>query len=101
MSVTVAFARDLARLTDEQLLQIHYEERDVAAREELVERFMPFARKLAHRYMHTTEPMPDLVQVACDRIAERHRSVRARPGQAIHGLRGADDPRRTEAAFSG
>jgi RNA polymerase sigma-B factor len=65
MSVTVASARDFARLTDEQLLQIHYEERDVAAREELVGRFMPFARKLAHRYMHTTEPMPDLVQVAC------------------------------------
>ena len=65
MSVTAAFARDLARLTDEQLLQIHYEERDVGAREELVKRFMPFARKLALRYMHTTEPAADLVQVAC------------------------------------
>jgi RNA polymerase sigma-B factor len=65
MSATIAPARDLARLTDEQLLQIHYEDRDIAARDELVQRFMPFARKLALRYMHTSEPMADLVQVAC------------------------------------
>lgn len=65
MSVTVAPARDLARLTDEQLLQIHHDDGDVAARDELVKRFMPFARKLAFRYMHTTEPAADLVQVAC------------------------------------
>lgn len=65
MSVTAAPARDLARLTDEQLLQIHHDDGDAMARDELVKRFMPFARKLALRYMHTTEPAADLVQVAC------------------------------------
>ena len=65
MSVTTAPARDLTRLTDEQLLQLHWEDRDLAARDELVKRFMPFARKLALRYVHTTEPVADLVQVAC------------------------------------
>jgi RNA polymerase sigma-B factor len=34
-------------------------------REQLVERFMPFARKLARRYTYTDEPLDDLVQVAC------------------------------------
>jgi RNA polymerase sigma-B factor len=31
----------------------------------LVQRYLPLARKLAHRYHHTGEPIDDLVQVAC------------------------------------
>jgi RNA polymerase sigma-B factor len=65
MTDMLAPARDLARLTDEQLLQVHYEDGDIAARDELAGRFMPFARKLALRYVHTSEPVADLVQVAC------------------------------------
>jgi RNA polymerase sigma-B factor len=38
--------------------------RDPAVRRELVERFLPFARKLALRYSYTDEPLDDLVQVA-------------------------------------
>jgi RNA polymerase sigma-B factor len=38
---------------------------DLAARRELVERFLPFARDLALRYSYTDEPVDDLVQVAC------------------------------------
>lgn len=64
MPATITPARDLARLTDEQLLQIHWEGGDIAARDELVRRFMPFARKLAIRYLHSREPLDDLVQVA-------------------------------------
>ena len=64
MTAATAPARDLARLTDEQLLQSHYHEHGAAAREELIRRFMPFARKLALRYLHSSEPMDDLVQVA-------------------------------------
>jgi RNA polymerase sigma-B factor len=36
---------------------------DMAAREELVHRFMPFVRDLALRYAYTDEPIDDLVQV--------------------------------------
>jgi RNA polymerase sigma-B factor len=35
-----------------------------AVREELVRRFLPLARKVARRYLGTTEPLDDLVQVA-------------------------------------
>jgi RNA polymerase sigma-B factor len=37
---------------------------DERARQELVERFLPLARKLASRYMNPYEPFDDLVQVA-------------------------------------
>jgi RNA polymerase sigma-B factor len=37
---------------------------DVAARDELFERFLPLARGLARRYHRGTEPLDDLVQVA-------------------------------------
>jgi RNA polymerase sigma-B factor len=64
MTTAIAPPRDLARLTDVQLLQSHYQDHDVATRDELVRRFMPFARKLAVRYLHSREPLDDLVQVA-------------------------------------
>ena len=65
MPATITQTRELARRTDEELLDTYYGERDLAARDELVDRFMPFARKLAVRYMHSREPLDDLVQVAC------------------------------------
>jgi RNA polymerase sigma-B factor len=37
---------------------------DPRAREMLVDRYLPLARRLARRYQHTDEPIEDLVQVA-------------------------------------
>jgi len=63
MSVT-AQTRDLARLPDEELLVAYHQDRDPDALDELVRRFIPFTRKLALRYVHSREPLDDLVQVA-------------------------------------
>jgi RNA polymerase sigma-B factor len=65
MAVTSITPHDLGRLTDEELLEVYHLDRDPTAREQLVRRFLPFARKLALRYVHSREPLDDLVQVAC------------------------------------
>jgi RNA polymerase sigma-B factor len=65
MPSTIIEAREFARQTDEELLDTHHREGDLATRAELMDRFMPFARKLAVRYVHSREPMDDLMQVAC------------------------------------
>jgi RNA polymerase sigma-B factor len=49
---------------DRRLLLRYHEHGDTAAREELVERFLPLARQLARRYQRTNEPLDDLMQVA-------------------------------------
>jgi RNA polymerase sigma-B factor len=53
-----------ARETERLLLVRYHEEGDLAAREELVESFLPLARDLALRYTYTDEPFDDLLQVA-------------------------------------
>src|ERR687895_2235328 len=53
-----------ARETERQLLVRYHHEGDLAAREELVERFLPLARDLALRYTYPDEPFDDLLQVA-------------------------------------
>jgi RNA polymerase sigma-B factor len=49
---------------DKQLFARYLETRDPAAREALVERFLPLARQLARRYQRADEPLDDLIQVA-------------------------------------
>lgn len=49
--------------TDE-LFQRWHEDHDRQARDELIERFLPLAHKLAQRYSGSREPYDDLVQVA-------------------------------------
>ena len=56
--------RAAAREIERALLIRYHREGDFAAREELVERFLPFARDLALRYAYTDEPFDDLLQVA-------------------------------------
>ena len=52
-------------LRDQRLLERYHDDGDLAARDELIERFVPLARQLASRYAYTDEPHDDLVQVAC------------------------------------
>jgi len=49
---------------DRQLLIRYHQNGDAAAREELVQRFLPLARQLARRYQRQNEPLDDLMQVA-------------------------------------
>jgi RNA polymerase sigma-B factor len=49
---------------ESELLREYAQTRDEAAREEIVRRFLPFARSLAMRYSGGVEPTEDLVQVA-------------------------------------
>ena len=49
---------------DRRLLERLHREGDQAAREALVQRFLPLARQLARRYQHGGEQLDDLVQVA-------------------------------------
>src|SRR5919106_5811971 len=56
--------RSALREVERRLLVRYHHEGDLAAREELVERFLPLARDLALRYTYTDEPFDDLLQVA-------------------------------------
>jgi RNA polymerase sigma-B factor len=56
--------RARAQVIERALAARYHRNGDLAAREELVERFMPLARDLALRYSYTDEPVEDLVQVA-------------------------------------
>jgi RNA polymerase sigma-B factor len=47
-----------------QLFEAWHRRGDRQAREELIQRFLPLARKLASRYARSNEPYDDLVQVA-------------------------------------
>ena len=49
---------------DRRLLNRYHHQGDTAARDELVERFLPLARQLARRYQRGNEPLDDLIQVA-------------------------------------
>ncbi len=52
------------RIHSNELFVRWQQDRDSRAREELVERFLPLARKLARRYSGAHEPFDDLLQVA-------------------------------------
>jgi RNA polymerase sigma-B factor len=49
---------------DRRLLERYHRHGDPAAREALVQRFLPLARQLARRYQRGSEPLDDLIQVA-------------------------------------
>lgn len=49
---------------DRRLLIRYHTDGDISAREELVRRLMPLARRMARRYRRSDEPLDDLIQVA-------------------------------------
>lgn len=63
--VAVAAGAPSSRIETDGLFMLVRRHGDARAREELVTRFLPLARKLAARYMNPYEPFEDLVQVAC------------------------------------
>jgi len=63
-AVRASRTRVLTRREVEVLFDRWQQGRDRSARDELVERFLPLARKLARRYSGAREPFEDLVQVA-------------------------------------
>ena len=73
------------------------EHRDQATREELVRRYLPFAKNLALRYRGASESFDDLLQVASLGLVNAIDRFDPEPRHALHRLRLADHPRRAEA----
>ena len=67
---------------------------DQAAREALVQRFMPLARSLARRYGRSSEPFEDLLQVASLGLLKALDRFDPTLGHPFHVVCRADDPRR-------
>jgi RNA polymerase sigma-B factor len=53
-----------SREEEHELFERYLKCGDMSAREQLVERFLPLAKRLARRYERASEPLEDLVQVA-------------------------------------
>src|SRR5436305_8365975 len=64
LSVTSGAGAAPSHVGSDQLFERGRCQADRLARDELVERFLPLARKLARRYAQSSEPYEDLVQVA-------------------------------------
>ncbi len=54
----------IATVSSDELFTRWHTQRNIRARDALIERFLPLARKLARRYSGSAEPYDDLVQVA-------------------------------------
>lgn len=63
MGIVAAAGRGLPRGSSAGLLRAYREHGDLAARERLIEAYLPLVESLAHRYEHRGERLEDLVQV--------------------------------------
>lgn len=64
MAMKIAGRAHAAAPSSSELFARWHRHGDRRARDELIERFLPLARKLARRYISSSEPYDDLVQVA-------------------------------------
>ena len=81
-----ARARRASRSSNTSLLVRYHQAGDLEAREELVQRFLPFARELARRYAYADEPFDDLLQVASLGLAQGARPLRPGSRREVHEL---------------
>ncbi|MCJ7796125.1 MAG: SigB/SigF/SigG family RNA polymerase sigma factor [Thermoleophilia bacterium] len=58
-----AYGERLAEVPEKELLRRVHDERDPAAREELITRYLPLVRSLARRFSSRGQPVEDLIQV--------------------------------------
>ena len=80
-----------ARQADELFARMRAGDR--AARELLIERFLPLARRLARRYQRATEPLDDLVQVASIGLVKAVDRFDPARGVAFSSAHNATNPR--------
>ena len=77
---------DASRRREDLMFREFAETRSERLRETLVEQFMPLAQSLASRYRRQSEPMDDLIQVACVGLVnaiDRFEPERGRPFAAF------------------
>ena len=97
MALTSDGHANAASTSSAELFERWHRYEDRRARDALIERFLPLARKLARRYVASSEPYDDLVQVASLGLVKAVERFDPSTGLRVHVVCGPDDRRRVEA----
>ena len=63
--MTMVFGGGPKAMLERDLLILVRDQKDAAAREELITRYLPLVRSLARRFASRGQPVEDLIQVGC------------------------------------